>query len=643
MRINRSRQYYREESSEDESAEEMEVILTTTTDARKDGQQDANDETAYVAPGSICEVHNLYQTKRDENGRTSWTKEKPGDLHTPAEDSESAQYALLVRHVKCYDGRKPLKIHSIIVQSDRLRKCLGKVLCGYPSITMTLERVEFRSPFEPFVHRWKEFTDARDQEGDSEARAHLDLLHTTLEGELRDTIARKNDLVFNGVVTHDLLWTIFEPHDDIFSTVNGRPRAFQYNEGSVDGRTGAFQIDCQYVDLDGDHFGFRHHQVAIPAFTGTVRITELPVFPLRYHQNNTTIRDALIARGKLWEQYKGYHFKYYEGLATGRFMARSFKFNIKSRIIIDTDAFNTFNPDGSISVYSRLGKELTDHQRLLATCMLQGYSLKDKRWLEFDLSNVKDIVWDSQAFDSLVLPENQQHLKQLILALTKAQSKQADAFDDVVQGKGRGIIMQLSGPPGVGKTLTAESVAEVMQAPLYVMSAGDLGSTAEKVEDALKDILRMVPKWGAVLLLDEADVFMEARTSSDLERNELVSIFLRMLEYYEGILFLTTNRAENIDPAFESRIHVSIVYPDLEITSRRHIWSQFLTRTAGTANFSGEQLDSLAAVKLNGRQIKNVVKTAHLLSWSQEKPLAYEHVQTVLNLRDAHKPVSNGV
>ena len=87
---------------------------------------------------------------------------------------------------------------------------------------------------------------------------------------------------------------------------------------------------------------------------------------------------------------------------------------------------------------------------------------------------------------------------------------------------------------------------------------------------------------------------------------------------------------------------MSIVYPDLETNSRRHIWSQFLTRTAGTAKFSEEQLDTLAAISLNGRQIKNVIKTAHLLSWSQEKPLAYEHLQTVLDLRDANKSVSNG-
>lgn len=273
---------------------------------------------------------------------------------------------------------------------------------------------------------------------------------------------------------------------------------------------------------------------------------------------------------------------------------------------------------------------------MITSDMVYGYSLNDKEWLGFSIQNVSEIEWNSHAFDSLVLPQEQQDLKDLLLAISKAQSKQLDSFDDVVRGKGRGIILQLSGPPGVGKTLTAENVAEVMKVPLYAINAGDLGTHADAVEHSLKGILRMVPKWGAVLLLDEADVFMEARSSTDLQRNELVSIFLRMLEYYEGILFLTANRADHIVPAFESRIHLSLHYKELDAASRRHIWSQFLNRSPNTATFSDEQLDQLAVTQLNGRQIKNTIKIASLLAWSQQKELGFEHVQVVLNLRNSN-------
>ena len=64
-----------------------------------------------------------------------------------------------------------------------------------------------------------------------------------------------------------------------------------------------------------------------------------------------------------------------------------------------------------------------------------------------------------------------------------------------------------------------------------------------------------------MVLLDEADVFLEERTKLDLERNALVSVFLRVLEYYEGILILTSNRIGTFDEAFKSRVQLAIHYP----------------------------------------------------------------------------------
>ena len=291
---------------------------------------------------------------------------------------------------------------------------------------------------------------------------------------------------------------------------------------------------CEYVDWDGDNFGRSSYNLTVPPFVGTSPIMSLPAIPLVFHPDQNTVRRDLIARGKLWEELSGYHHKDYEGLATTYYGCSELNFNIKSRIIIDTEAYNMLDTGDDVSLDSEIpGLGLTDEQRLVATPVLRAYSLNDKRWLNLYVDGVKEIVWNTKAFDSLVLPESQQGLKQLILAFTKAHSKATDSFDDVIQGKGRGVIMLLSGPPGVGKTLTAESVAEVMRVPLYVLSAGSLGTDASDVEDKLKDVFRMIPKWGAVLLLDEADVFMETRSTSDLQRNELVSIFLRQLEYYE--------------------------------------------------------------------------------------------------------------
>ena len=71
--------------------------------------------------------------------------------------------------------------------------------------------------------------------------------------------------------------------------------------------------------------------------------------------------------------------------------------------------------------------------------------------------------------------------------------------------------------------LLTKTVAEEMKKPLYSMSAGELGLTANQVEENLRRVLEISTKWGAVLLLDECDVFLEHRTIADLERNKLVS------------------------------------------------------------------------------------------------------------------------
>ena len=274
---------------------------------------------------------------------------------------------------------------------------------------------------------------------------------------------------------------------------------------------------------------------------------------------------------------------------------------------------------------------LTPEQKLICTPLIRGYSLKNKLWLNLFVNCVSDITFNTGAFDSLVLPPQQ---KELILGFTESQKAYKEHFDDVIEGKGRGIILLLCGPPGVGKTLTAESVAEEMKVPLYMMSAGDLGLDPRNIENTLKDTLEMCTKWNAILLLDEADVFLEQRSLHELERNKIVSIFLRVLEYYEGIMFLTTNRVNTFDSAFQSRIHISLDYPELSIESRRLVWKNFLDATSLENRITSAQLDSLSHMNMNGRQIKNVLKTAQLLARRKSggKFLTHEHVMTVLDV-----------
>lgn len=281
---------------------------------------------------------------------------------------------------------------------------------------------------------------------------------------------------------------------------------------------------------------------------------------------------------------------------------------------------------------------LTPYYQMLARSRTRGYSLKRKEWLEFYVEQVDEIKWNKDAFERLVLPDDQ---KELIMAFSESQLDGGDTFDDVISGKGKGIICLLSGPPGVGKTLTAEAVAENLRVPLHTLSSGDLGSKPWEVEQGLSQILELVARWNAILLLDECDVFLEARSTHDLERNKVVSIFLRTLEYYEGILFMTTNRVDNIDQAFQSRIHVSLEYPDLTAESRAHIWRNFLSAAKQKPEITDQDVEQLAKLELNGRQIKNILKTAQLLARRRESVLKRSFIETVLGIEKRRPSVNS--
>ncbi len=278
-----------------------------------------------------------------------------------------------------------------------------------------------------------------------------------------------------------------------------------------------------FLLLKGEHSALPQPKFWTNKKTRTKRIIDLPSFPLIYHPETIDLQKRCIARGKLWESHCTYLYKAYKGIGTS---FAGIRYSVDSRVVLDSAAFEEFYPNSKISVYELDDDDsyhpppsddeecgslisLTPYQYLLTTDTLRGYSLKDKVWLTLSLSGIREISWNEKAFPSLVLPDD---TKDLILAFAQSQLKRKQTFDDIIEGKGKGIILLLSGPPGVGKTLTAEACSEAMRVPLYVVSAGDLGTEPWQVEETLKHILKMTTKWKAILLLDEADVFLEARS-----------------------------------------------------------------------------------------------------------------------------------
>ena len=121
----------------------------------------------------------------------------------------------------------------------------------------------------------------------------------------------------------------------------------------------------------------------------------------------------------------------------------------------------------------------------------------------------------------------------------------------------------------------------------------------------------------------------------------MLSVFLRILEYYQGIMFLTTNRIGSFDDAFKSRIHLAVMYPALSLTSRKNLWDMFLRKASPGSSLewlNPESLERIANEDLNGRQIKNTARTAATLAAAEGSALRFAHIETALKATQAFEP-----
>ncbi|KAI1752566.1 hypothetical protein F4782DRAFT_124306 [Xylaria castorea] len=290
--------------------------------------------------------------------------------------------------------------------------------------------------------------------------------------------------------------------------------------------------------------------------------------------------------------------------------------------------------------------ELRDEDLVLLPKRMFAYALRERRFVPVNTNFLKPIRRQLGVFENLkILKDYKEIVRGLVASHFQRKALERRYVDmstggpsqDLIQNKGRGLVVLLHGVPGVGKTATAEAVAMEYKKPLFVITCGDLGLSPQEVEWSLSNVFRLAHLWDCVLLLDEADVFLSQRSKLDMKRNALVSVFLRVLEYYNGLLFLTTNRVGTIDEAFKSRIHMSLYYPPLDKTQTRDIFRlniaklraietqrhemtgdpALVIKEADIIEFAGRHFEDNARSTgcWNGRQIRNAFQITSSLAY----------------------------
>lgn len=274
-------------------------------------KDDSSKETSEddVAPGSLTSSANIYRSSAED----SWTAKKPEDTE-PAEGKDTIGHAVVLRQQKSKDSRKGYEIHSIVVQSPALKSALGEILDGYPGVFCNLDRLVFKAPFAPFIHRWGSIQEYLEKEGlDAVTKDHTTLLRDILQEELADTIKALRDYVKNGVVTYEHAWTVFQPGAVVLSSsgvgeqVALRLKSAAYEKTDQDGNF--LGLKCQCVNWNGKSFGWSDEYVKLPEFEGIQAINELAVLPLAFHPKKEQLKQTLIERGKRFAALSGYHYR----------------------------------------------------------------------------------------------------------------------------------------------------------------------------------------------------------------------------------------------------------------------------------------------------------------------------------------------
>lgn len=439
---------------------------------------DSDDENSEGKPMK-CEIKHLDSRYDDEDNQYFCERK----IETKKAEKKDWWRLFAFCIVKNYDSDGDHDGTQLYVNPQPIRDLLHDVIGNYPGDPIDASDVRIDSPYHSLFHYRKqlEAEGAKRFESDDESRAHLDMLLGWVRTRFESEIAAYEKVMSGDVkaISYDKLWTIFPPGTLASMKMNKEDRAFRvrrvwYDDDDED--EPALNVNLEYVDYDGDKLGTRRTNGAIRKFPGTQQLKEIPVLPLDLLEDVDEIRPKLLERGRKFEGFVGQHFMQYDGIAYKQTFDGLMRFSVSGRVMVDCKTHHRLEANSGFSVSDfderkdEEDRKLSDEEAMLASPRVRGYSFSVKKFLEFSVELLEPIKWNTRCFDNLVLDAG---VKKTMQALVSVHSQERDSFDDIVEGKGQGLVCVLHGPPGVGKTLTAECVAEYVKRPLYMVSSGD--------------------------------------------------------------------------------------------------------------------------------------------------------------------------
>ncbi|KAK4145046.1 uncharacterized protein C8A04DRAFT_36176 [Dichotomopilus funicola] len=530
-----------------------------------------------------------------------------------------------------------VRARHISIYSKALIRAIRSVVSYYPSVALREEVIKMTDPFplirhnlqdlENYQRTYSKLCDVSSQQPLAathssfprrctrvEAR-HLEVLldfikYFVYQEDIENETARHAQ----NLCTFEMLWLLFKPGRTVYVQSDRKLLGYVVQEVLIDesnhflvGNQRLYRVKLWNLQFDGRFVGRAAKVVIIPQFSGERAVTSLRAFPFHYSGELAGPAKRLF-EGRIYVDPASYYSQnptaapkicdlddMGEGLSNCA-CEECYRQRPHPPTNFPWSRYDLIDPMKEKDLTMESNKHGPKHRYLICSSTLYGFALKSRTWEQLHVDKCHVPKNNAGAIDTLVMPpERKEIIKALVQKFTVSQPTKTWGAD-FIESKGEGQIFLLYGSPGVGKTYYTNR-------PLLSITCGDIGTNEVKVEEELSKWFRLAEKWGA--------------------RNCLVSVFLRCVEYYRGILFLTTNRVGHFDDAFISRIHIIIKYDRLKPDDCKKIWEQFFNKLRDErSDFeiarSAEKYvlddETISEMDWNGREIRNAFQTAVALA-----------------------------
>lgn len=244
--------------------------------------------------------------------------------------------------------------------------------------------------------------------------------------------------------------------------------------------------------------------------------------------------------------------------------------------------------------------ELTLRDLPLLEPTVHGFDLRTHEWRHLYVAGLREVEWNSQAFDDLILDEKEKELLLGSVQSATSQNTTGGGGESAVttsyqtkralgSGGGGGSVYLFHGGSGTGKTFATNCISNRTRKPLYHMTPFATGVSAEAVQRNMDATLALAQRWDCMLVLEDADATAHGGNNNnntvgggsgssgshvqhEVPRRAMTMALLKLLDGFGGIVVLNSSRVDVLDDALFSRVHLAIHFPELDAAGRRRIW-----------------------------------------------------------------------